>query len=60
MTREEFIKHQEERIKELFPPGHRCAVAECAQRMLGDAYIEMERWHGKDWRENAKTKLQHI
>lgn len=55
MNREEFIKHQEDMINELFPPEHRREVAEYAQEMLADACKEMERWHGKGWKEKAQS-----
>lgn len=55
MNREEFIKHQEDMINELFPPEHRREVAEYAQDMLADACKEMERLYGKGWKEKAKA-----
>lgn len=57
MNREEFIKHQEEMINELFPPEHRRNVAEYAQEMLDDACKGMERLYGKDWKEKASQSL---
>ena len=50
MTREEFIKYQEERIKELFPLEHRMLVAETAIKMLKDAEEQMKEEYGEDWR----------